>query len=103
MNGCPPVGSTSTMTPFAIACVISRSKPEIMVKSANAAPCTMIGLGVQDQRRRHDAARCHLVQHPGGGDAAFGGIEHEHAADIVLAGELVIGAREHAAQAVPRS
>src|SRR5262249_7440964 len=32
---------------------------------------------IEHQRRRHDAARFHLVQHPGGGDAAFGGIEHE--------------------------
>src|SRR5262249_4898710 len=47
-----------------------------------------------------DAARVHLVQHPGGGDAALGGIEHEHAADIGLAGELVIGARKYAAHAI---
>ena len=44
MNGRSAVGSTSTMAPFGIACVMSRSKPEIMVKSASAAPCTMIGL-----------------------------------------------------------
>src|SRR6516225_199489 len=81
MNGRSPVGSTSTMAPFAMACMISRSKPEIMVKSANAAPC-------------------HLVQHPRGGDAALGGVEHEHAADIALAGELVVGARKYAAQAI---
>src|SRR5262249_5581908 len=56
--------------------------------------------GVQHQRCRHDSARFHLVQHPGGGDAAFGGIEHEHAADIALAGELVIGARKYAAHAI---
>src|SRR5262249_45735463 len=100
MNGRSPVGSTSTMTPFAMACVISRSKPEIMVKSERRALHHDRVDGVQDPRRRHDAARCHLVQHPGGGDSAFGDIEHEHAADIVLAGELVIGAREYAAQAV---
>src|SRR5262249_26315284 len=41
-----------------------------------------------------------LMQHPRGGDAAFGGIEHEHAADIALAGELVIGARKYAAHAI---
>src|SRR5262249_39945323 len=56
--------------------------------------------GVQDQRRRHDAARFHLVQHPRGGDAALGGIEHEHAADISLAGELVVGTRKYAAHAI---
>src|SRR5262249_379082 len=41
----PDVGasSTSTMAPFEIARVMSRSKPEIMVQSAKAAPCTMIG------------------------------------------------------------
>src|SRR5215475_11227054 len=44
MNGRSPVGSTSTHAPFGIACVMSKSKPEIMVKSAKAAPCTMIGL-----------------------------------------------------------
>src|SRR6516225_1499232 len=72
MNGRSPVGSTSTMAPFAMACVISRSKPEIMVKSANAAPCTMIGL------------------------TAF----KTSAADIALAGELVVGAQKYAAQAI---
>src|SRR5262249_38230131 len=56
--------------------------------------------GVQYQRCRHDSARFHLVQHPGGGDAAFGGIEHEHPADIALAGELMIGARKYAAHAI---
>ena len=44
MNGRSPVGSTSTNAPFGIACVMSKSKPEIMQKSASAAPCTMIGL-----------------------------------------------------------
>src|SRR5262249_61181447 len=44
MNGRSPVGSTSTKAPFGITCVMSKSKPEIMVKSASAAPCTMIGL-----------------------------------------------------------
>src|SRR5262249_6303006 len=44
MHGRCAVGSTSTMAPLAIACVMSRSKPEIMVKPASAAPCTMIGL-----------------------------------------------------------
>ena len=44
MNGRSAVGSTSTIAPFGIACVISISNPEIMVKSASAAPCTMIGL-----------------------------------------------------------
>src|SRR5262249_5180122 len=41
----PDVGasSTSTMAPLEIAGVMSRSKPEIMVQSAKAAPCTMIG------------------------------------------------------------
>src|SRR6516165_9607247 len=81
MNGRSPVGSTSTIAPFAIACVMSRSKPEIMVKSANA-------------------ARFHLAQHPRGGNAALGGIEHEHAADIALARELVVGARKYATQAI---
>src|ERR1700736_2966658 len=37
-------GSTSTIAPSGIAAVMSTSKPEIMVKSASAAPCTMIGL-----------------------------------------------------------
>src|SRR5215813_6083254 len=55
---------------------------------------------IEHQRRRHDAARFHLVQHPGGGDAAFGGIEHEHLTDIALAGELVIGARKYAARTI---
>src|SRR5215472_9123655 len=32
------------MAPFEVARVMSRSKPEIMVQSAKAAPCTMIGL-----------------------------------------------------------
>jgi hypothetical protein len=36
----------------------------------------------------------HVVQHPRGGDAAFGGIEHEHPIDIAFAGELVIAARK---------
>src|SRR5207302_8869439 len=35
-------GSTSTRAPSGIAAVMSTSKPEIMVKSASAAPCTMI-------------------------------------------------------------
>jgi hypothetical protein len=48
----------------------------------------MIGLAAF--RRRHEAARFHLAQHPRGGDAALGGIEHEHAADIARAGELVV-------------
>ena len=82
MNGRAAVGSTSTSAPFGIALVISTSKPDIMVKSASAAPCTMIGLTrLKHQRRRHHAARRHLVQHPGGRDAALGGIEHQHAPD----------------------
>ena len=55
---------------------------------------------VQHQCRRHYAPRAHLMQHPGGGDAAFGGIEHQHAAAIALAGELVLRPREDAANAV---
>ena len=39
-------GSTSTSAPSGTACVISIAKPDIMVKSASAAPCTMIGLTV---------------------------------------------------------
>ena len=55
---------------------------------------------LEHERRRHDAARLHLVQHPGRRDAALGGIEHQHAADVALAGELVLGPREHALDAV---
>ena len=44
MQGRSAVGSTSTCAPLAIASVMSTSKPEIIVKSASAAPCTMIGL-----------------------------------------------------------
>ncbi len=40
------------------------------------------------------------MQHPCGGDAALGGIEHQHAAEIAFAGELVFGPRENAANAV---
>jgi hypothetical protein len=32
------------------------------------------------------------VQHPRGGDAAFGGIEHEDPTDIAFAGELMVAA-----------
>jgi hypothetical protein len=42
----------------------------------------------------------HLVQHPRGGDATLRRVEHQHATDIARAGELVLGAREHAAQTV---
>jgi hypothetical protein len=44
MNGRSACGSISTSTPLAIAVVMSQSKPDIMVKSASAAPCTVIGL-----------------------------------------------------------
>ncbi len=39
-------GSTSTSAPSGTAAVMSTSKPDIMVKSASAAPCTMIGFTV---------------------------------------------------------
>src|SRR5215471_11356293 len=55
---------------------------------------------VQHQRRWYYAARLHVVEHPGRGDAALGGIEHKHTADIALAGELVLRPREYAAHAV---
>ena len=102
MNGRSPVGSTSTIAPFAIAWVMSKSKPEIMVKSANAAPCTMIGLTVFKTSAAGTTPRAFISCsiHPGGGDAALGGIEHEHAADIARAGELVVGTRKYAAQAI---
>jgi hypothetical protein len=55
---------------------------------------------VEDQRPRHDPARPHVVQHPGGGDPSLGTVEDEDAVDIVLAGELVARAREGAANPV---
>jgi hypothetical protein len=61
----------------------------------------MIGLAkVQQERERREASRGHLRQHPGGCDAALGGIQHQHLADIALAEQLVRGPREHAALAV---
>src|SRR5579859_1327504 len=55
---------------------------------------------IEHQRERHDAARFHLMQHPGGGDATFGGIKHQDLADIGLASKLVRGAAEHALDSV---
>src|SRR5204863_4971956 len=50
---------------------------------------------VEDQRLWHDAARRHLMQHPGGGDPALGGVEHEDLVGIALPGELVARARKN--------
>src|ERR1700759_682516 len=55
---------------------------------------------VEHDRQRHDAARFHLMQHPGSGNPALGGVEHENLADIGLAGELVRRAAEDALDAV---
>src|SRR5690349_17190806 len=50
---------------------------------------------VEDQRPRHDATRGHLMQHPGGGDPALGGVENQNAVSIALPGELMARAREY--------
>src|SRR6516162_5712187 len=55
---------------------------------------------IEHQSCRHDAARFHLVQHPRGGDAAFGGVQHQDAVLIALPGELVLRPREHTADAI---
>src|SRR5262249_21210653 len=55
---------------------------------------------VEHQGQRHDAARFHLMQHPGGGNAALGGVEHQDLADIGLARELMRGPAEDALDAV---
>ena len=93
MKGRPAVGSTSTNEPFGIACVISRSKPEITAKPASAAPWTMIGLTVFKTKaagttpRTFISCSIHAV-----GNATFCRIQHEHTADIALARELMLGA-----------
>src|SRR5262249_41875982 len=55
---------------------------------------------VEHQRRREDAARFHLVEHPRGGDASFGGIEHQYATYKAFVSELVVGPGKDAAHAV---
>src|SRR6266516_769325 len=101
MNGRSPVGSTSTNAPLGIACVMSTSKPEIMVKSASAAPWTMIGLTALSTSaagmmpRAFISCSIQAVATP-----PLGGVEHEHAADIAFASELVVGTRKDAAHAI---
>src|SRR5450759_5212243 len=55
---------------------------------------------IEDECERNDAARFHFVQHPGARYPPFGGIQHQYAADIRAAGELVARARKHAGDAV---
>jgi hypothetical protein len=49
---------------------------------------------VEHQPQRREAARLHLGQHPGAGDAALGLVENQDTADIALSGELVRGPAE---------
>ena len=92
MNGRSAFGSISTVAPFGIAWVMSQieARDHGEIGERHALRHDRVD-GVQDERRRHDAARLHLVQHPGGRDAALGGIEHQHAADVAFAREFVLG------------
>ena len=58
-----------------------------------------VGAVEHDGLGRH-AARRHLAQHPGRGDAALGRHQHQDLSDVALAVELVGGAREGALDAV---
>ena len=80
---------------------MSSSKPASIGTSPKAAPCARIGFTeLNTSAARDDPARRHLVQHPGGRDAALGGIQHQDFPHIGLARELVRRAREHAGDAI---
>ena len=80
MKGRSAVGSISTVAPLGMAPRYRQSKPEIIVKSASAAPCTMIGLTVlRTSAAGHNPTRFHFMQHPRGCNTALGSIENQHA------------------------